>query len=738
MNKPTLFSTNEGIDLAISTSKGSSRKYPNVIWFPRSKTDLQEIREVLKLALQVQNENPDSYFNDKILGEKMARIGSINVVGKLGDEYVKSYKGKNTGDVSYITNARMLMRLFRFLGLVTRLSPAKYQLTDQGLIYSQFSGDFPSTINGVNEEETVLRLLSDFAFYCVNDDSAYRDPTFQVRPFIWLLNSLLIEPQCIYQLIVTAFASKSESDQEVERIQNLLNDLRSGKTDLKKEFRKAGLNADDYSCVHNFYDSAKILVYIGGKLGLIAKGVNPEYGKKIAGNARNLKQATVFYELTEKGKVYLAHYKRNKLIYYSDLYKSLGEGEVLQAAFILASLNYSIANTRVQSIHSNFLETIIGPNWINIVTYLKTKLEIEIIEKDGYLELVSFISFNFWQSIPPEFFHLDKFSQWYQALTRELHDKSSKIKTMETDKTVVFKGEVVSSFILDKEKGVQYSVPLIEPSKLESYIKYPDMQSVYGGQDRFAGRISPTNSIIIVNEKIHIDNDIDALDLLVPLNTPDNRLREFVDLNIDALVQNFFSKSDNWEKDQHYTWVRNCFRLLGAEAIYSGSSGMLSRADVSVIGPFLGGVEAKSPRENRGSIATKAIRQAVDAKIQVANKFPEKKGLPRASIAIGRRITPHAIAEEKKWRNEGQPVLLINDMVLYYLSLKTIDIPFDQEDLVEIFTKNYGLFDKQTLKDVLFKISDKHKLSDKVKSKLNDEIKRLDLIIASGVENDED
>jgi len=187
MNKPTLFSTNEGIDLAISTSKGSSRKYPNVIWFPRSKTDLQEIREVLKLALQVQNENPDSYFNDKILGEKMARIGSINVVGKLGDEYVKSYKGKNTGDVSYITNARMLMRLFRFLGLVTRLSPAKYQLTDQGLIYSQFSGDFPSTINGVNEEETVLRLLSDFAFYCVNDDSAYRDPTFQVRPFIWLL-----------------------------------------------------------------------------------------------------------------------------------------------------------------------------------------------------------------------------------------------------------------------------------------------------------------------------------------------------------------------------------------------------------------------------------------------------------------------------------------------------------------------------------------------------------------------
>ncbi len=309
---------------------------------------------------------------------------------------------------------------------------------------------------------------------------------------------------------------------------------------------------------------------------------------------------------------------------------------------------------------------------------------------------------------------------------------------MDISTAAVFNGKVISSFILDKEKGIQYAVPHIEPNKLEAYIKYPDMQSVYGGQDRFASRISPTNSVVIVGQQIHVDNNVDALDLLIPLKEPNGELREFIRLNIDALVQNFFSKSDSWEKDQHYTWVRNCFRLFGAEAIYSGSSGMLSRADVSVVNPFIGGIEAKSPRENRGSIATKAIRQAFDAQIQVANKFPEKKSLPRVAIAIGRRVTPHAIAEEKKYRNEGHPILLITDMVLYYLALKTIDIPFDQKDIIDIFTKNYGLLDKQALLKNLIRISEKHNLNEQIKSALKEEIMRLDLVIAGGVENGEE
>ncbi len=71
--------------LSVKTSPSSTRKYPNVMWFPRSKTDPQEIREVLKLALKVQDNNPEKFFNDKLLGEYMVKIGSINVVGMQGE-----------------------------------------------------------------------------------------------------------------------------------------------------------------------------------------------------------------------------------------------------------------------------------------------------------------------------------------------------------------------------------------------------------------------------------------------------------------------------------------------------------------------------------------------------------------------------------------------------------------------------------------------------------------------------
>lgn len=108
----------------IKTSSKSVRKYPNVIWFPRSKTDPREMREVLKLAKELQDLQKDHCFNDNILGEYMAKRGSINVVGMQGEEYIKAYKGKSTGDVSYITNARMLMRFFRFLGYVARVGQA--------------------------------------------------------------------------------------------------------------------------------------------------------------------------------------------------------------------------------------------------------------------------------------------------------------------------------------------------------------------------------------------------------------------------------------------------------------------------------------------------------------------------------------------------------------------------------------------------------------------------------------
>lgn len=719
-------SVSQKIRYAIKTSKKSVRKYPKVIWFPRSKTDPREIREVLKVALAVQDKNRDQTFNDKTLGEIMAKIGSINVLGLKGEKYIAAYKGKSIGDVSYITNARMLMRLFRFLGFVTRVDKGEYRITDLGQIYTKFNGDFPSFYEENFEEAILLESLANFTFYSANDDPAYRDATFKIRPFIWLLYNLSLEPQCIFQLIVTALASKSENIYEIKRIKVLLDGLRSGKTNLAKEWKIVGLDPDDYSCVHNFYDSAKILVYLGNSLGLIRKKVDPTYGKKITGKAHHLKQATTFYTLTEKGSKYLKKYLPRTPVYYEKLYNLFGDRNILSAVFVLASLNTCLGNRCTKAISKQFLSQVVGDRVPELISIFEEE-KIEIKNHNGVLELKTPLTFNFWQSIPPEILHLNEFQNMYKYFLKEFMNERSKI--IKTEKLNFNQHEnitdIVSSFILDASKKLSYKIPNLNNEDLDEYVMYKDKEDIYGGTDRFPARISPTNSVFRVGDKIHVNNDKDALDLLVPLNHPDANLKIFIHDNIKILIANFVTKSDSWEKDQHYTWIRNCFRLLGAEAIYSGSSGMLARADVSIADPFIGGIEIKSPRENRGTINTKAIRQAVDAKIQVADQYKDRKELPRAAIAIGRRISNLAIKEEKKWTSESQPVLLLNDIVLYYLSLKTVDIKFTEEDLLNFFVKNRGLVNKKVLWEFLESVLLRNRLNQKEVERVKSEIELL-------------
>ncbi len=713
----------------IKTSKGSVRKYPNVIWFPRSKTDPREIREVLKLAIKTQNDNSGGFFNDKLLGEYMARIGSISVVGLEGKKYVESYKGKSIGDVSYITNARMLMRLFRFLGFVTRIEKGKYIVTDLGRLYCKFAGDFPDYAGGVSEERVLLDSLSNFAFYNVNDDPAYRDAKFMVRPFVWLLHTIALEPQCIFQLIVTAFASKSESTEETQRIKSILANLRSGSSNLKKEWRKVGLDSNNYSCVHNFYDSVKILVYLGASLGLVHKTADPAYGKKIAGGGRHLKQASAFYAITEKGIVFLKQSLPTRVLYFDQVYKTFGDSQSLQVAVLLASLNHHLGNIKIDGIKDEFFEVSFDID--NTIRNLNKNFSIKIIKQGGFLVLESPISFSFYQSIPPEILQLEIIQKYYNKLMSNF-PKNKLLKTITTEHSPTEGlAEFSPYFELDKKR--RYSINGKGRDDLVSAIKYAGKEDVFGGRDRFSSRVSPTNSVVLDGDKLFINNSLDALDLLVPLRIKDPALIKFIEENTVDLVNHFITKSDIWEKDQHYTWVRNCFRHFDMEAVYSGSGGMLSRADVSIISPLIGGIEIKSPRENRGTVSTKAIRQAVDAKIQVAAQHSQANHLPRAAIAIGRRITTQAINEEQKWAKEKQPILLLNDVVLHYLVLKSASINLSQESLVNFFTANHGFVNSKMIMDLFAKnTSEKNKLN-----KIEQELRQIDKYIAPETNGEE-
>lgn len=313
-----------GIEMPEPKESAGGRKYPNVMWFPRSKTDLREWREVLKVAAQVQEASEDKIFTDISLGEAMARSGSINVVDAAGEEYIQKFKDEGTANKSYVTNARMLMRVFRFLGWVTIVPDRGYRLTDRGKLFQKFRGEFPATSDGLNEEELVLSSLQNFAFHSVNDTIKNRDKKFRHRPFVTLLRVLGIEPCSMYQLIVTALALREESEEAFAEIERKLSDLRKGRTTVSDLFRELGLDPDDYSCVHNFYDSAKILVYVGVKLGLIdkIKATTPElrnFGKQMIGDGKELKRVTVFYTLTDEGRDFLNKARSQRLIYYDNL-----------------------------------------------------------------------------------------------------------------------------------------------------------------------------------------------------------------------------------------------------------------------------------------------------------------------------------------------------------------------------------------------------------------------------------
>lgn len=118
-----------------------------------------------------------------------------------------------------------------------------------------------------------------------------------------------------------------------------------------------------------------------------------------------------------------------------------------------------------------------------------------------------------------------------------------------------------------------------------------------------------------------------------------------------------------------------------------------------------------------GTVNTKAIRQAVDAKLQVADPFESTK-LKKVAIAIGRRISAQAINEEKKWSKNADPVLLLDDVILHYLILKSSSINFSTDSLVEFFTKNHGIVTNKMIVELFSSNTGEKKLLKQIEKEL--------------------
>jgi Fe-S-cluster-containing hydrogenase component 2 len=161
----------------------------------------------------------------------------------------------------------------------------------------------------------------------------------------------------------------------------------------------------------------------------------------------------------------------------------------------------------------------------------------------------------------------------------------------------------------------------------------------------------------------------------------------------------------NWDQDRYYIWVRNSFRELGLDALYTGAAGKLRRADVTIRRPFYAGVEVKSPAE--GEINVGALRQAADARREVWKTYGAKDVY---CAVVGREIERGVHARALEWDAlYNVKIPLIRGRYLLYLMLKhKTYLPQDPlRDIQRLFTDFAGWFGKKELKqyfEAYFKI----------------------------------
>lgn len=199
--------------------------------------------------------------------------------------------------------------------------------------------------------------------------------------------------------------------------------------------------------------------------------------------------------------------------------------------------------------------------------------------------------------------------------------------------------------------------------------------------------------MISLDEKEKVTSN--SLAKLSQINTP-FKMR----LDIKEILDNFDDKMCvtglNWDQDPYYVWVRNCFRELGLEALYTGAAGKLRRADVTIRNPFCVGIEVKSPAE--GGINVRAVRQAADARREVWKTYGVENVY---CAAVGKEIERGAHARTLEWEALYKvKIPLIRGRYLLYLMLRhKTTLPQDPlKDVKRLFTDFRGWFGKEELK----------------------------------------
>lgn len=309
-----------------------------IIWFPKPRTDLNDMRKILKIAHKKQLENQAKgtgcFFVENDVAVDLANLGTITRPGVSSDSTVNEYEKEQTANKPHVSSFRMLNRIYRLLGFVTReLSGSnRYKLTDVGIQFTKFEGTFPSTVGTLSEKEFVVKRLVNANVFSVHDTPSMWDTRFRNRIVVNLLWCTSLNGYITnHEAVVTAFALKDERDhKQVKKIIQRLHDLRSSKIDMIDAYKQCSINPFDSSATNNAYDSPKVLTSLCRQTGLFESSTVPlkesPFGdlrtmyKKMFSRKSSIKKPSVVNILTDYGKEVLKIENKKRVVGFEELY----------------------------------------------------------------------------------------------------------------------------------------------------------------------------------------------------------------------------------------------------------------------------------------------------------------------------------------------------------------------------------------------------------------------------------
>lgn len=248
----------------------------DIIWFPKPRTEITDMRKMLHIANIVQQENIDTdkgeFFEENQVAKILATMGSITRPGVGIENTISEYDSEQTANQPDVTSFRMLNRILRLLGFVARESSAanRYVVTDVGKQFVNFEGSFPAKIGTLNENDFVVERLVNASVFSVHDEPRMWDTRFRNRIVVNLLRCTEVNGYITnHEAVVTAFALKDERDDtQINQMIDRLHRLRSGRLDMIGGYQECNLDPHSTSATNNAYDGPKVLTSICRQTGL--------------------------------------------------------------------------------------------------------------------------------------------------------------------------------------------------------------------------------------------------------------------------------------------------------------------------------------------------------------------------------------------------------------------------------------------------------------------------------------